>query len=107
MVRTVLTMGIRTGCEQEFEEVWAAFATEIGRCEGNRGQWLLREPQGSAGYVIMSDWDSDADLTRFESGPIREELSAKLIPLRESAHKSVLTVERHVAPDDCVFSGRK
>jgi heme-degrading monooxygenase HmoA len=90
MVRTVLKMRVREGCEQSFEEVWAQAAPEISRYPGHLGQFLMREQDEPRTYVIMADWESARHLDDFEHSPVRQALSAKLTPLREFAQKTVL-----------------
>jgi heme-degrading monooxygenase HmoA len=99
LVKTVLSMVVRPGCESDFEKVWAAAARSISECPGNLEQTLTRVENEQRRYVIISDWLSLDALRAFESSEERRKLSAALEPLRESATKSVLAVVAN-------FSGR-
>jgi quinol monooxygenase YgiN len=90
MVRTVLKMRVREGCERSFEDVWAEAAPKIRQYAGLLGQSLLREKDQPRTYVIMADWETIDHLDAFENSPVRRALSAALTPLREAAQKTVL-----------------
>lgn len=92
MIRTVLSMLVREGCEQEFEQTWRASAERIARYPGNLGQTLSRDEKQPRMFVIASDWASREALQSFEGSEERVALSARLNELRESASKSVLEV---------------
>jgi heme-degrading monooxygenase HmoA len=90
VIRTVLKMRVREGCEGAFEHAWAEAAPKIREYAGLLGQSLLRESDQPRTYLIMADWDSHAHLQAFEHSPVRRALSAALTPLREAAQKTVL-----------------
>jgi quinol monooxygenase YgiN len=90
VIRTVLKMRVREGCEGAFEDVWADAAPKIREYPGLLGQSLLREQDQPRTYLIMADWESPAHLDAFEHSPVRQALSAALTPLREAAQKTVL-----------------
>jgi quinol monooxygenase YgiN len=90
MVRTVLKMRVREGCEGAFEDAWAKAAPKIKEYAGLLGQSLLREKDQPRTYMIMADWESVAHLEAFENSPVRQALSASLTPLREAAQKTIL-----------------
>ncbi len=92
LVKTVLSMVVRPGCESDFEKAWAAAARSISEHPGNVEQTLTRDENEQRRYVIISDWLSRDALRAFESSDERREFSAALEPLRESATKSVLAV---------------
>lgn len=92
MVRSVLSMTVRAGCEGDFERIWRAAAERIARSPGNLGQSLSYDQSEPRRFVIASDWESREALRRFEGSPERVALSGALEPLRESASKSVLDV---------------
>ena len=90
MVRTVLKMRVREGCERPFEDVWAEVAPRVREYPGLLGQSLLREKDQPRTYMIMADWETAEHLRAFEESPVRQALSAALTPLREAAQKTVL-----------------
>lgn len=92
MLRSILTMTVRDGCEQDFERVWADWAEQISLLPGQRGQSLARDLHQPGKYIVAAEWATADDLNAFQSSPIRASLSAALEPLRESASKSVAEV---------------
>lgn len=92
MVRTVLSMMVRAGCEPHFEQVWAAAAQAISQHPGNINQVLVRDASEHRRYLIFSDWADEESLRAFESSPTRRALSSALDELRESAEKTVCEV---------------
>jgi heme-degrading monooxygenase HmoA len=96
MIRTVLSMVVRPGCEPDFEETWVAAAEAISRYPGNLNQTLMRDATERRRYVITSDWTNATALRAFESSDQRRALSAALESLRESAEKTVLEVVTHL-----------
>jgi heme-degrading monooxygenase HmoA len=99
VIRTVLSMVVREGHEQEFTAAWRAAAERIARCPGNLGQSLARDEGQQRLFVIASEWDSREALREFERSPERVALSARLDPLRESASKAVQEVVVAVAAE--------
>jgi heme-degrading monooxygenase HmoA len=92
LVKTVLSMVVRPGCEPVFESAWATLAPSISCYPGNLGQALMRDAQERRRYVIVSDWSSFEALRAFETSDERRRLSTALDPLRESADKNVFDV---------------
>ena len=92
MIRSVLTMQVREGREEEFRRVWESHAPRIATRPGHRGQSFAAREGHPRTYVITGDWADRQALADFESSPDRRALSAQLDPLRESASKTVLEV---------------
>lgn len=92
MVRTVLSMLVRAGCEPHFEQMWAAAAQAISQHPGNINQVLVRDASEHRRYLIFSDWTDEDALRAFEASPTRRLLSTALAELRESAEKTVCEV---------------
>lgn len=92
MVRSVLSMVVREGCERSFEKAWRASAERIAQYPGNLGQTLSKDQNQPRLFVIVSDWESRDALKKFEGSAERIALSATLEELRESASKSVQEV---------------
>ncbi|WP_406384930.1 antibiotic biosynthesis monooxygenase family protein [Streptomyces sp. NBC_01618] len=97
MLRTVLEMTVREGCEAEFRAAWLETAQAAARLPGSVGQTLLRDPHRPRTHLIMADWADRAALEAFRTSPARERLSARLEPFRESARKRVLEAVQHVS----------
>ncbi|MDD9376589.1 antibiotic biosynthesis monooxygenase [Streptomyces sp. ZAF1911] len=96
MLRTVLEMTVREGCEEEFRAAWLETAEEAARLPGSVTQALLRDPRQPRTHLIMADWADRAALEAFQNSSERERLSARLEPFRENARKRVLEVVQHV-----------
>jgi heme-degrading monooxygenase HmoA len=91
MVRAVLTMLVREGCERDFEDIWKT-AMAGDQPPGSIGQALTCDPRERRRYIITGDWESRDALRAFESSPERRAMSAAFEPLRESASKQVLDI---------------
>jgi heme-degrading monooxygenase HmoA len=90
MVRAVLTMLVREGCEREFEEIWRKAVADP--LPGSLGQTMTRDTEQPRLYVITGDWESRAALAEFEGSAGRRAMSAGFEPLRERAGKQVLEI---------------
>ncbi|MFC6883288.1 MULTISPECIES: antibiotic biosynthesis monooxygenase family protein [Actinomadura] len=90
MFRAVLTMRVREGCENSFEDVWRSAMEEP--LPGSLGQAMMCDPKERRLYVITGDWESRDALKAFEQSPGRRAMSAAFEPLRESASKQVLEI---------------
>src|SRR5882724_9580780 len=97
LVRTMLRMKAREGCEERFEQAWLTAAAEISRVPGNLRQELIRDADDPRQFLITSDWADQASLDRFGASAAREQLTALLRDLRETADKSVYQVLATVA----------
>ncbi|MFJ3170848.1 putative quinol monooxygenase [Streptomyces roseus] len=96
MLRTVLEMVVREGCEEEFRAAWLETAQAAARLPGCVAQSLLRDPRHPRTHLVMADWADQTALEAFQNGPERQRLSARLEPFRESARKQVLDVVAYV-----------
>lgn len=104
MVRSILTMAVRDGCEREFEGVWAGWALQISLLPGQRGQSLARDLHRPDTYIVAADWATAEDLASFGRSAVRASLSAALEPLRTSATKSTAEVLLSVDAREAVAS---
>jgi quinol monooxygenase YgiN len=93
VIRSELTMQVRAGCEGEFRAVWRSYAARIAAHRGSRGQSLATQVGAERTWVITGDWADRQALAAFESSTDRQELSARLDLLRESASKRVFDIE--------------
>ncbi|MFG3043357.1 putative quinol monooxygenase [Streptomyces sp. NPDC048202] len=92
MLRTVLEMVVREGCEDRFRAAWLETAQVAAELPGCIAQSLLRDPRDPRTCLVMADWADQSALDAFQKSPERERLSARLEPFRESARKNVLDV---------------
>jgi heme-degrading monooxygenase HmoA len=88
VVRTLLRMRTREGCEAEFEQAWRRAAEEISRVPGNLRQELLRDADDPRTFLITADWADRAAVDGFGRSSAREALTAALRELREDASRS-------------------
>lgn len=96
MIRATLTMKVKAGGEDAFEQAWRTVAAKTQQTPGNLRQTLLRDPKDQSLFVITSDWESLDAFRRFERSPEQDELTAPLRALRESASMSVHQLVVHL-----------
>ena len=92
VVRTLLRMRTRPGCEAEFEQSWQRAAVEISKVPGNLRQELVRDADDPRTFVITSDWVDRAAVDAFGRSSARELLTTALRDLREDASRSTYEV---------------
>ena len=100
MIRTVLEMAVREGCERDFERAWLAAAAVTSRYPGAGPQTMLRDPGQPRNYTITADWETREHLAAYQQSPDRKELSAVLEGLRESATRTLREIVAHVPAHD-------
>ena len=66
---------------------------------GSVRQALMRGPNNSSSFVIMTDWVSRDAFTGFERSSAQDDLTAPLRALRESASMTVYEVLFHLEGD--------
>ncbi|WP_372410348.1 antibiotic biosynthesis monooxygenase [Streptomyces luteireticuli] len=98
MIRAVLTMVVREGCERAFEKAWLDAAAVTRTMPGAVAQTMLRDPGTPRRYVITADWLTPEHLTVYQDSDRRHALSAALEPLRESATRELLEIVAHFDP---------
>ena len=92
VVRTLLRMRTREGCEAEFEQSWRRAAEEISRVPGNLRQELVRDADDPRTFLITSDWVDRAAVDAFGRSSARDSLTAALRDLREDAARNTYEV---------------
>ncbi|HST98637.1 MAG TPA: antibiotic biosynthesis monooxygenase family protein [Geodermatophilus sp.] len=92
VVRTMLRMRTREGCEAEFEAAWRRAAAEISRVPGNLRQELIRDVDDPRTFLITSDWTDRAAVDEFGRSSARETLTEALRDLREDAARNTYEV---------------
>lgn len=105
MIRTMLSMLVRQGEEEKFQQIWSDAARQISSFPGQRGQSMMCDLDQPRLFTITADWNSREALGAFQGSPVRVGLSAALDPLRESATKSVVEVIETVAASPEVSVG--
>jgi len=89
MIRATLTMKVKAGRENDFEQAWQVVAANTQHAPGNLRQALLRDPQDPATFVITSDWESREAFARFERSDEQDRLTAPLREMRESVKMTI------------------
>lgn len=92
VVRTVLAMRTREGCESRFEAEWLAAAEQIGTLDGCLRQDLIRDAEDPRSYLIISDWADRDRLDAFGRSDQRDRLMRVIRELRESAQRNTYHV---------------
>lgn len=92
VVRTVLAMRAKAGCEERFEAEWLAAAEEIGTLDGCLRQDLIRDADDPRNYLIISDWADRERLDAFGRSVHRDRLLRVIRELRESAQRNTYQV---------------
>ncbi|CCH85609.1 Monooxygenase FAD-binding protein [Modestobacter italicus] len=106
VVRTLLRMRTREGCEAEFEQSWRRAAVEISKVPGNLRQELVRDADDPRTFVITSDWVDRAAVDAFGRSSARETLTEALRELREDASRSTYELLHTVAGGQPADDGR-
>jgi 2-polyprenyl-6-methoxyphenol hydroxylase-like FAD-dependent oxidoreductase/heme-degrading monooxygenase HmoA len=70
VIRTMLRVRARPGCEGDVESAWHAVAGQIGGLAGNRARQLLRDVNDPRSFVVVTEWDGESALRDYESGPV-------------------------------------
>lgn len=87
VVRTLLAMRTRQGCEERFEVAWRSVAEQIRALDGCLRQDLLRDADDPRSYLIISDWADRERLDAFGRSVHRDRLMRVIRELRESAQR--------------------
>ena len=99
LVRTVLAMRAREGCEQRFEAEWLSAAEQIRALDGCLRQDLVRDADDPRSYLIISDWADPERLDAFGRSEHRDRLLRVVRDLRESAQRHTYQVLHSVQPE--------
>ncbi|GAA3629602.1 hypothetical protein GCM10022223_54050 [Kineosporia mesophila] len=92
IVRTIVRMRAREGCENAFAAAWQRAAPRISLVPGNLSQQLLRDDADPRTFMIVSDWADRASVDAFGRSDLREHLTEALRDLREEASRSTFAV---------------
>ncbi|MGW4156723.1 FAD-dependent monooxygenase [Micromonospora chersina] len=83
MIRTMLRMRARQGCEPAVPSAWGTIAGRIGGLPGNLGHELLLDALDPRGFVVVTEWADEAALRAYRDGPVAARLAELLRPLTE------------------------
>jgi quinol monooxygenase YgiN len=95
-VRATLTITVKAGAEQAFQDAWRTIAERVSQEPDNLRQTLSRDPEDPRTFIVTSDWASREAFGRFERSPEQDDLTAPLRDLRESARMTVHEIVVHV-----------
>ncbi|HET6500681.1 MAG TPA: FAD-dependent oxidoreductase [Amycolatopsis sp.] len=70
MIRTMVRIRAREGCERAVESAWHAFAGEIGGLAGNLLRDLLVDVGDPRTFVVVTEWADELALRDYENGPV-------------------------------------
>ncbi|MGW4295637.1 FAD-dependent monooxygenase [Micromonospora chersina] len=83
MIRTMLRMRARQGCEPAVRSAWGTIAGRIGGLPGNLGHELLLDALDPRGFVVVTEWADEAALRAYRDGPVAVRLAELVGPLTE------------------------
>jgi quinol monooxygenase YgiN len=95
-VRATLTITVKSGAEQAFQDAWRKIADRVRQEPDNLRQTLSQDPEDPRTFIVTSDWASREAFGRFERSPEQDDLTAPLRDLRESARMTVHDIVAHV-----------
>ncbi|MEW2327619.1 FAD-dependent monooxygenase [Micromonospora chersina] len=85
MIRTMLRMRARQGCEPAVRSAWGTIAGRIGGVPGNLRHELLLDALDPRGLVVVTEWADEAALGAYRDGPVAARLAELVRPLTEPA----------------------
>lgn len=83
MIRTMVRMHARPGCEPAVEAAWRAVASQIDGVAGNLRWELLQDAADPRSYVAVTEWVDESALRDHERGPVAARLADAVRPLCE------------------------
>jgi heme-degrading monooxygenase HmoA len=89
MVIRVTWGKLRAGTWSEFERTYRANVTTKGKAvKGLRGPWLAQDSEDKDTGIVMSLWDSLADMQTYEQSTLYKEITAPLQPFFVGEYKT-------------------
>lgn len=85
MIRTMLRLRARPGCEPAVGPAFETVAGQLGALAGNLRHELLRDALDPRGFVVVIEWADEAALRAYRRGPVAARLAGLLQPLTEPA----------------------
>ncbi|MFG2052957.1 FAD-dependent monooxygenase [Micromonospora sp. NPDC048930] len=91
MIRTMLRLTARPGCESVVEAACRTVAGQIAGLAGSLRQDLLRDADDPRGFVMVTEWTGEAALRRYAAGPVATRFAEAVRPLCVGArHQRVM-----------------
>ncbi|AHH97483.1 FAD-dependent monooxygenase [Kutzneria albida] len=84
MIRAVLRVRARPGCEDAVRAVWREVAGQIGVLAGNLTRNALRDAVDPRVFVLVTDWTDESALRDYQNGPVAACLADAVRPLCET-----------------------
>lgn len=104
MIRTMLRMRARQGCEPAVRSAWRTVAGRIGGLAGNLRHELLLDALDPRGFVVVTEWADEAALRAYRDGPVAARLAELVRPLTEPEGPADYPVLReHGTGDSTVY----
>ncbi|WP_433281256.1 FAD-dependent monooxygenase [Micromonospora sp. CA-244673] len=104
MIRTMLRLRARQGCEPAVRSAWGTVAGQVAGLAGNLRQELLLDALDPRGFVVVTEWADEAALRAYRDGPVAARLAELVRPLTEPAGPADYPVLReHGTGDSTVY----
>ncbi|MFE9955234.1 FAD-dependent monooxygenase [Micromonospora sp. NPDC005299] len=104
MIRTMLRLRARQGCEPAVRSAWGTVAGQVGGLAGNLRHELLLDALDPRGFVVVTEWADEAALRAYRNGPVAARLAELVRPLTEPAGPDDYPVLReHGTGDSTVY----
>ncbi|MEH1014401.1 antibiotic biosynthesis monooxygenase family protein [Micromonospora sp. CPCC 206060] len=85
MIRTMLRVRARPGCEDAVESAWRTVAGRISALSGSLGQDLLLDVDDPRSRIVVTEWADRAALRDYQNGPLAARFAETVRPLCEPA----------------------
>lgn len=95
----LLTMRVKPGCAQRFEEAIRSVATTVAGHPGNVGQAVFRDVEDELTYVISSEWVDEHAFREHERSPEHRRAIAALRDLRADSAMAVMHLVHRRTPE--------
>lgn len=105
MIRTMLRIRARPGCEDALESAWQTVAGQIDGLAGNLLRDLLLDANDPRSFVVITEWADESALDDYENGPVAASLADAVRPLCEPSEVDsyrVMRGPRGTDPTICV-----
>ncbi|OXM69784.1 antibiotic biosynthesis monooxygenase family protein [Amycolatopsis vastitatis] len=95
----LLTMRVKPGCAQRFEEAIRRVAATVADHPGNVGQAVFLDIEDELTYVISSEWVSEHAFREHERSPEHRRAIAALRDLRADSAMAVMHLVHRLTPE--------
>ncbi|WP_322758976.1 antibiotic biosynthesis monooxygenase family protein [Frankia sp. Cr2] len=84
----------------EFEQAYVQVTAQMKGTPGLLGDELLRDPDGSGRYLLLSEWESEAQFRAWEDAPGHHELTSPMTPYWSgSFERRIYNLAARLAPE--------